>query len=55
MTYWWTFITDSVNSRGAATHPRRQPVIAYALLKPPSSTVRPCAPGNEAKQVCVPP
>ena len=52
ITYWCTFITASASGAGAATQPSRQPVIAYALLHPPSSTVRSRIPGSAAKQTC---
>ena len=50
--YWWTLRMPSRMSRGAAAQPTRQPVMAYALEKPPSRIVRSRAPSNELKAWC---
>ena len=45
--YWWTLTIPSRIGAGAHSQPIRQPVIAYALEKPPMRIVRSRMPGSE--------
>ena len=49
----WIVAVAFANALGAARYPRRQPVIAKALLNPFTVSVRSIIPGSPANETCV--
>jgi len=47
-----SLLNGSTSAGGRIAKPRRQPVIAHALLKPSSTIVRSAIPGSDAIETC---